>query len=330
MRWAQLTLVENDPGSCDPDFWLDYFRRVHAQGACLSAGGYVAYYPTEVPLHHRSAWLGDTDPFGDLISGCREMGMTVLARTDPHAVHQDVADAHPDWIAVTSGGEPRRHWSMPTAWVTCALGPYNFDYMTEVHREIVGRYDVQGIFSNRWAGHGVCYCEHCRRTFGAATGHDLPLTQSQDDPAWRSYATWRHDRLLALVDRWDDAIGQVRPGARYIPNSGGGALSSLDMVALSDRVPILFADKQARSGIAAPWASGKNAKEFRAAFGRKPIGGIFSVGLEERYRWKDSVQSEPELRVWVADQIANGMRPWFTKFSGQVYDDRWMHVVEDV
>ena len=26
--------------------------------------------------------------------------MNVIARTDPHAVHQDVYDAHPDWIAV--------------------------------------------------------------------------------------------------------------------------------------------------------------------------------------------------------------------------------------
>src|SRR5262245_22335316 len=25
MRWAQLTLVENDPGRYDPKFWLDYF-----------------------------------------------------------------------------------------------------------------------------------------------------------------------------------------------------------------------------------------------------------------------------------------------------------------
>jgi len=53
MRWAQLTLVENDPGRYDPAFWLDYFKRIHANAACLSAGGGVAYYPTEVPLHHR-------------------------------------------------------------------------------------------------------------------------------------------------------------------------------------------------------------------------------------------------------------------------------------
>ena len=30
--------------------------------------------------------------------------------------------------------------------------------MTEVTKEIVTLYKVDGIFSNRWAGHGVCYC----------------------------------------------------------------------------------------------------------------------------------------------------------------------------
>src|SRR5829696_8249903 len=81
MRWVQLTLVENDPGEFDPRFWLDYFRRLHADAATLSAGGIVAYYPTEVPLHHRSDWLGKTDPFGALVTGCREMKMNVVART---------------------------------------------------------------------------------------------------------------------------------------------------------------------------------------------------------------------------------------------------------
>ncbi len=330
LRWAQLTLVENDPGTFDPDFWLDYFRRVRAQGACLSAGGYIAYYPTEIPFHYRSAWMGDSDPFGTLVEGCRSMDMVVLARSDPHAVHQEVFEAHPEWIAVDAEGQPRRHWAMPDAWVTCALGPYNFEFMTDVHREIVRRYDVHGIFSNRWAGHGICYCDACRRTFAEATGLDLPRSQNLDDPRWRAYVTWREARLFELSDLWDAAIRAERSYARYIPNSGGGALSDLDMKGLSDRVPVLFADRQARQGIAAPWAAGKNGKEYRAAFGHKPIGALFSVGLEERYRWKDSVQSEAELRIWVADAIAQGMRPWFTKFAGRIWDDRWLPVVEDI
>ena len=33
MRWAQLTLVENDPGSFSVPFWLDYFRRTRSDAA---------------------------------------------------------------------------------------------------------------------------------------------------------------------------------------------------------------------------------------------------------------------------------------------------------
>src|SRR5215831_14748789 len=51
MRWAQLTLVEDDPAQYDVNFWIDYFRRTHSDAACLSAGGCVAFYPTKVPLH---------------------------------------------------------------------------------------------------------------------------------------------------------------------------------------------------------------------------------------------------------------------------------------
>lgn len=56
-RWAQLAFVENDPGNYDPDFWLNYFKNIHSDGVLLSAGGVVAFYPTEIPLHHRSAWM---------------------------------------------------------------------------------------------------------------------------------------------------------------------------------------------------------------------------------------------------------------------------------
>ena len=64
--------------------------------------------------------------------------------------------------------------------------------------------------------------------------------------------------------------------------------------------------------------------------GRKPIAGLFSVGVEEAYRWKDSVQSADEIRLWTADLVANGMRPWFTKFAGTLHDPRWLRPVEEI
>jgi hypothetical protein len=330
MRWAQLTLVEDDPGQFDVNFWLDYFRRTHSDAACLSAGGCVAFYPTQVPLHYRSQWLGDRDSFGDLTAGCRKMGMVVIARTDPHAAHPAMYQAHPDWIAVDAEGNPRRHGSMPGWWLTCALGPYNFEFMTQVTKEIVERYKVDGIFSNRWSGSGMCYCEHCRANFKAASGFDLPRSNDPRDPVRMAHTDWRQQRLFELWQLWDGEIRKINPAARYIPNTGGGALSDLDMKAIGERSAILFADRQARSGLAPIWAAGKNAKEYRATMGRKPIGQIFSVGVEEAYRWKDSVQSDAEIRMWALDGIANGMRPWFTKFAGTLRDRRWLPVVEKV
>ena len=59
MRWAQLTLVEDDPGQFDLKFWLDYFKRTHSDAVCLSGGGCVAYYPTKIPGCRRPCrWRG--------------------------------------------------------------------------------------------------------------------------------------------------------------------------------------------------------------------------------------------------------------------------------
>jgi hypothetical protein len=327
MRWAQLTLVEDDPGKFDPGFWLNYFKRVRADAACLSAGGCVAYYPTEVPFHHRSAWLGDRDPFGDLVRGCRDLGLVVAARTDPHALWPDAAAAHPEWIAVGADGRPRRHWASPELWVACGLGPYNFGQMTAIHREIMTRYRPDAIFINRWSGSGMCWCASCRENFRAFSGLDLPRTDDARDPAHRQYLLWRQRRLFDLWQVWEDAVRAVDPEARVVPNTGGGALSDLDMREVGERAALLAADRQARSGTMPPWANGKSAKEYRAALGRKPVIGIFSVGFEEPERWKDSVQREPEMRLWALEGIANGLRPWFTKFSGTLHDERWLEPV---
>ncbi len=330
MRWAQLSFVESDPGNYDLAFWLDYFKRVHAEAAILNAGGCVAFYPTRIPMHYRSKWLGDGDAFGDIAAGCRKLGMNVVARTDAHACHQDVYDAHPDWIAVDENGNKRRHASDRDFWITCALGPYNFDFMTTVHQEIMSRYKVDGIFTNRWAGSGMCYCEHCRASFHAFSGLDLPRTQDPQNPARRQYNLWHQQRLFELWRLWNAKVQEINPNASFIPNTGGGALSDLDMKTVGELAPTLVADRQGRSGAMAAWASGKSAKEFRATMGNKAVPAITSVGLEDKYRWKDSVQNGDEIRLWMADGIAQGFRPAFTKFNAQPFDKRWFPVVEEV
>ncbi|MCK8492987.1 beta-galactosidase trimerization domain-containing protein [Spirosoma sp. RP8] len=324
MRWAQLAFVERDPGHYDPDFWLAYFKRIHADGALLSAGGIVAFYPTKIPLHHRSDFMGNTNTLGYLVEGCRKQGMKIMLRTDPHAARQDVYDAHPDWIAVTADGKKRRHWANPDLWVTCALGPYNFEFMTRVNAEIMDNFSPEGIFSNRWHGHDVCYCEHCKTNFKTYSGLELPQKTEKLDPTYRKWAEWRMKRLRELWTVWDADIRKKKPTARFIPNGFP------DKIMTGKEADLFFADQQARRGLTPPWANGKGAKELRSTLGLKPLIGIFSVGIEEEFRWKDSVQSDAEIRIWAAEGTANGMRPCFVKFGGDIYDKRWVEAVANL
>ncbi len=332
MRFANLTLVEDDPGRFDPQFWFDYFKRIHADCATISAGGYLAYYPTELQWHRRSAKLGAGDTFGTLYQGCRALGMNVIARIDPHVCRDDVRQVHPDWISTDANGQPRRHHGMPELWITCALGPYHFEFMRGVIREIVQRYPVDAVFSNRWNGLGWCYCENCRRNFRAASGGlEIPRTEREDEPARPVFIAWQQARLFELWERWDDAVRAENPHACFIPNMGAGIWQFLDMREIGRRASILFADRQGRTAAATngasvtpPWAIGRAAKEFRAVMRSKPVGAGYSVGVEEPYRWKDSVQSVAEQQVWMADGIANGLLLSFGKTGGRVRDGRWL------
>ena len=72
---------------------------------------------------------------------------------------------------------------MPELWVTCALGPYNFEFMTEVTKEIVALYKVDGVFSNRWAASGCATASTAAKISSKATGLDLPRTNNPQDPS---------------------------------------------------------------------------------------------------------------------------------------------------
>jgi hypothetical protein len=176
----------------------------------------------------------------------------------------------------------------------------------------------------------MCYCEHCRQNFRTATGLDLPRTNNPQDPARKQYIVWRQNRLFDLWRLWNEKIRAINPGASYLANAGGGALSDLDMKTINDLAPTMIADRQSRKGLMAPWANGKNGKEYRATMGNKAIAGIFSVGIDDEHRWKDSVQNGDEIRLWVADGMAQGLRPWFVKFNAKPIDKRWMPVVKEI
>jgi hypothetical protein len=323
-RWTQLTFVEDDPQRYDPDFWVDVFKRTKSNAICLSAGGYIAFYPSEIPFHYVSKFMGDTDPFGRLVDEARKLDMHVMARVDPHAIHADAAEAHPEWVSLTVDRQPREHWAMPGIYVTCAYSSYNFDFMTKVIVEIAEKYDIDALFGNRWQGHGICYCKACEDNFRAASGYELPETNTASDPVWQAWAAWRRTTLTQLVAHWDTEVKKVKPHASFIPNMSGSSLMEFDLSVIKKHCPILFVDHQGRRNVEPAWSAGRNGKRIRATFRDRPVGLITSIGPEEIPRWKDSVQTGPEIEQWIHAGITQGLFPWFTKFNACIPDDRWV------
>ena len=188
----------------------------------------------------------------------------------------------------TRTDEPRRHWANPDLWVTCALGPYNFEFMDQVHREIVAAVQSRRHFLEPVGAAG-------RRLLLRALPGELPARDRPRPAAHgrspRSRAARVHRVAQGPTDGVVEALGRHACGRR-IPTP-----ASFPTVRPTSRRPASSRRSSSPTirrgaGMMPPWANGRRAKEFRSVMGRRPIGGIFSVGLEEPYRWKDSVQSD--------------------------------------
>jgi type 1 glutamine amidotransferase len=328
MRWVQICATEDDPGRYDRQFWQDFLRRTATQGVCLSAGGVTAFYPTQVPLHYRSPYLGDGDMLGELVEVAKSMDIRVLARVDPHATRADTLAAQPGWIARDAAGAPKRHPTDPELYLTCPNGPVTFEWMPQILQEIVTAYPVDGIFGNRWAGSaGICHCEVCRTKFhGASGGLAIPASLADvGDPAVRAYLVWDDSVRYEQLELWARTVSAASPQAFFTPGTWG----RLDPRRLRQTARALFADRQARSGNAPAWLNGFSAKETACLMPDRPMSGIFAVGeTGTPYRFMDSVQAPAEISAYLHNGLAHGFRPWMTKFKAEVFDKRWVPVVE--
>ena len=152
--------------------------------------------------------------------------------------------------------------------MTCTLGPYNWEFMRSVQKEIMQLYKPDGIFVNRWEGLVMCYCQHCTRNFRTDTGMELPRTENPRDKARQAYIAWRQDRFFSLWRLMNQDLKAINPNSTFIPNVGG-ADKLLDMARIGELAPILFIDRQARRNAPA-WFPGRSGKEYRSTLRANP------------------------------------------------------------
>ena len=167
-RCGQTNFNERDPEVLNIQDWIDYWTSLKLDALLLNAGGIMAFYPTKIPYHHKSQYLGTRDLFGDFAEAAKQRNMRVIARLDCNYAYEEAWKAHPEWFELRPDGQPVRHNESPWLYKTCMFSSYFTDQMPAIIREINSLYDVDGFFTNGWPSTGrppACHCENCK-SFG--------------------------------------------------------------------------------------------------------------------------------------------------------------------
>ena len=112
-RCGQINVNERDPLDFDAEAWMDYWASLRVNAVLLNGGGILAFYPTQVPYHHRSEFIGSRDLLGDMVTAAKKRGLQVVARMDCNLAYPGgarrapgVVSARARRLAATAGRMP--------------------------------------------------------------------------------------------------------------------------------------------------------------------------------------------------------------------------------
>ena len=334
LRWGQVNLTEIDPARFDTAWWRGQWRRTCLQGVIVNAGGIVAYYPTQVPLHRRAEFLGDRDLFGELRAAAREDGLAVFARMDSNRADETFYRAHPGWFARDARGEPQR---VSDLYVACVNGPYYHEHIPAILREVAARYRPEGFTDNNWNGpmrDQPCYCGNCERLFLARSGHGIPRAVDWNSPVYRDWIQWNYARRLQIWDEFNRVTREAGGAECLWVGMMAGSQSWQSRVFRDDReiyrrTEMVMLDDQRRFDAEGFQHNGEIGKRIHSVGGwEKVIPESMAMYNLTEHGFRLAAKPEPEVRMWVVEGFAGGVQPWWHLVGGVQEDRRMLKTAE--
>jgi len=318
-RVGQVNFNERDPVELDVEQWADYWAGLGVDAVLVSVTGILAFYPTRVPFHRRSRYLGDKDLFGACVAAAKKRSIRVIARLSPDLQWEDALGPHPEWFMRDAAGRFHPHEEEPRLYRTCTFSSYFTEHIPAIMREVQSNYDVDGLFTNAWPpmdGMPVCHCEQCRR---------LPDPKSAD--YWQQFT----ERTVALWKLYDSIAKEKKPDNPFLGNMSAGIRATPKLMRLAQVCQWYNCDNQGRGGEAIPiWGASQQGRVATAIMkGRTVTNVTGSYATGGGTRWRNTAKSAAEVVIWLDQTVASGMKPWYHWVGGQGglgEDRRWQEI----
>jgi hypothetical protein len=325
-RCGQINFNERDPIDMDVEAWADYWASLRVDAVLLNGGGIVAFYPTEVPYHQRSRFLGTRDLFGEMLNAMNRRGLRVVARMDCNLAYEQALAARPEWFERNRDGSPRKHNEAPWLSRTCMFSSYFTEQMPAIYREINNRYKVDGFFTNGWPGTGslgVCYCQNCRKLYEEKIGGTPPEQTDATNPLYRRYYNAHLARVLEIWELWNKVAGEDGRESIYVGNLGGGIRTVKSVKKLAEVAGWFNADHQGRSGDTFIWDCAQQGRVAQSVMKSRTITNVTGAYSNSQPVWRHVSKPAAETTMWLAQTAASGVVPWFHWLGGSPEDNRW-------
>lgn len=341
LRIVQTVLRQSDARTFDPTATLDYVQRLNGDVLVVNAGGVYAWYSSQVPGHRQVQGLPD-GTLEALTTMARQRQVRLLLRVDFRGGHHDVFLRHPEWFSYDANGEP-----LMTAGLHAAnpISPYrNEAYGFPIVRELLERFDVDGIWENAPSFGPLAYGPHTAQVFRRDTGHDLPVSADDQDPAYLAWLQWRYDCVLRHTEELSRLIKGYGAAKAYVPEAPAlldvawlrrSAQDIVDQALVWDIITAPTFDRLRNSYGSSlqpvpVWRAEEVTKYLKAARPDKtPVILFGPFDNESRY---SSVVGQ-ELKLWLAGALAHGGAFWDCTFVGSngtdFLDQRNQDVIRD-
>lgn len=328
-----MTLRERDAETWDTEEMAEFAKSFSLDALGFSVGGIMAFYPTDVPFHPRSAALGDRDLVAEMIASLEKRGIRPIARIDPSMASRTLYSERPEWFVHDKNGSPVE---LHGHFVTCPNGGYYNDFMIRVIEEILARYPFDGLWANAaqfspWHT-AQCHCSVCKTKFRARYGKDIP-EEDWGSETWRQFNEWRYECIAEWSRKVQAAKNRLRPQCAWMPLSqiaeswdhsrvGGW---DLDYTEPHQDGIVLEAQRRYTNMF---WP-GLEARYMRSLAPGK--GGGITVSYFLPW-WRFYGVPAAENQMWAGQIMAQGVMPWLhvTGYQKQHFDRRGLDSLRDL